>query len=272
MDHPSFHYWCRVATSEIRYKPDRKAVYLELLQHLLDRYDTFIDQGLDHKEATQMTMEVMGSPVIVAAQLGDVHRPFWGYMLRACRIILAVLVLLGGVTVSQYWMSREWIPVTHREFDVYSAESYGGDTGRTLHHISRPNASVSTEAGVFTVTDAVVFTEIYTPTGEYQGKLYLLLVQRTLRPALLEDPVLTFPITNYFTATDSTGRDYGATYDYSDGENDLISNDVRNGIFSRTSECWINDFDPDAQWVTLRYNRDGRDYTLYIDLNGGEVA
>lgn len=39
----------------------------------------------------------------------------------------------------------------------------------------------------------------------------------------------------------------------------------------RETILWITlgNFDPDVQWVELRYDRDGREMTLHIDLTGG---
>lgn len=35
-------------------------------------------------------------------------------------------------------------------------------------------------------------------------------------------------------------------------------------------DAWFANLDPEAQWVELRYDRDGRDVRLRIDLTGGE--
>jgi len=38
-------------------------------------------------------------------------------------------------------------------------------------------------------------------------------------------------------------------------------------------DLWLNNFSSqEAQWIELRYDRDGRDIRLRIDLNGGEGA
>jgi hypothetical protein len=44
---------------------------------------------------------------------------------------------------------------------------------------------------------------------------------------------------------------------------------VLSGIFRQTHECWINDFPADAKWVEFCYERDGRSFSLRIDLTGG---
>ena len=267
MDHPSFHYWCRVATSEIRYKPDRKAVYLELLQHLLDRYDTFIDQGLDHKEATQKTMEAMGSPAKVAAQLGDVHRPFWGYMLRAFRSAFLVLLCMCLIAGWSYCKRVELTTDLRWNFDVFSSDSYGGETGRTLLHLSQPNSSFSADGSTFVLTDAAVYTTVSNTTGEEKTWLDILLRRSSLLPwQEYTQDLMEYPLTSYFVAKDDQGNVYP-----------LIANGsrqtavVQSGIFSCVYECWIADFPSDAQWVNICYERDGRQYALHIDLTGGDT-
>ena len=42
-----FRVWCENAVSGIRFAPDRKVVYGELLDHLYDHYDDLVSQGVD---------------------------------------------------------------------------------------------------------------------------------------------------------------------------------------------------------------------------------
>ena len=268
----NFRAWCQKATSLIKFSPDRRAVEAELRQHLDDRYETLLEKGLSPEEASAKTLEAMGDPWDIAPQLAAIHRPFWGYFLRTCRIILIILLVLGTIPIFQFFSSREYIADSHREFNPYAAESYGGDTGRILLHMSQPDVSCSSDGNTFTVTDAVVFTETAPATGEPQTRFYFLIEHSSLLPALEHDDYeLWLPVTNWFSATDSLGRHYDAAFRRGDGIGYIGSDSIRNGLFSRTIECWINDFQStDAEWIDICYEREGRSFTLHIDLSGGD--
>ena len=77
-----------------------------------------------------------------------------------------------------------------------------------------------------------------------------------------------------FWAVDSLGNVYSSfkndAYSY---QRSVSGNLERTGYFSCTMDLWLNNFiSQDAQWIELRYDRDGRDIRLRIDLNGGEGA
>ena len=55
-----FDWWCKTAVDQIRYGPDRKAVYDELYAHLEDRYDAELDRWETAEEAMEATLKAMG--------------------------------------------------------------------------------------------------------------------------------------------------------------------------------------------------------------------
>ena len=88
--------WCQVATHTILYHPDRKAVCTELRQHVDERCDSFLEKGMEEKEAVAKTLEVMGNPYELAVILGKIHRPYWGFaysISKALAIGLAIFAL-----------------------------------------------------------------------------------------------------------------------------------------------------------------------------------
>lgn len=270
----NFRAWCQKATSLIKFSPDRRVVEAELRQHLDDRYESLLEKGLSQEEASAKTLDAMGDPLDIAPQLAAIHRPFWGYCLRVCRIALVILLALGIIPIFQCFSALEYTAESHREFDVYSAESYGGDTGRTLLHLSHPEASFSSDGNTFTVTDAVVFTETSAATGQTGTRFYFLIEHSSLLPSFEHnDYQLWQPVTNWFSATDSLGRHYDGAFRRGDGISTIFSRSIRDGLFSRTIECEIFDFQSaDAEWIDICYERDGRSFTLHIELSGGDGA
>lgn len=277
MDRKEFNFrvWCNTATRMIRYGPDRKAVAKELLTHLEDAYDSQISKGMTPEEAEQKALASMGSATEIAPQLAAIHSPFWGYVLQAAQILLVVLLVLSLIPIWKYasnlnLQDRPGFP----DFDVYSSEAYGGDTGRTLLHLSQPDLSFRSDAGTFTATDAALFTAS-NASGETSTRLYILIRQRDFLPCTEHKEYYTgsFPVTGHFFARDSLGNVYPGIWDQQNSEDPiLLTCSVQSGIFSCTHQFWINDFPADAQWVDICYERDGRSYALRIDLTGGDQA
>ena len=75
-----------------------------------------------------------------------------------------------------------------------------------------------------------------------------------------------------FWAVDSLGNTYcsykNGAYSY---QRSVSGNLERTGYFRYTMDLWLTNFcSQDAQWIELRYDRDGRDIRLRIELNGGD--
>lgn len=270
-----FDVWCHNATSLIGYPPDRKAVYQELMAHLEDHKAMLMEQGLDDKTSTAKALEAMGETSAIAYYLARLHRPFWGYCLRVCKIALVIFVCLSSVLFSLYRSKLEFEKPQFKDFAVYEEASYGGDTGRTLLHLSKPNGSFSTDGSKFTLTDAAVFTEYSKPHDAVVTRLYVQIRQTSWLPwKELEQFHDFFPVTGAFHAVDSLGNFYPCYFDNEDYFTpQLYAMGSQTGIFSYTHECWINDFQgAEADWVDICYTRDGRSYSLRIYLTGGDGA
>lgn len=265
----NFDLWCRTATGAIRYGPDRKAVYMELYNHLLDAYDTHLERGLTEDEAEAKALEGMGRAEEIRPQLAAIHKPFWGYVIQVSQITLVILLVLSLLPIWKYFTGlRLQDKPNNRDFELYIAESYGGDTGRTLHHLSQPHVSFRSDGNTFTVTDAVLFTE-YSPNLEADvTRLYLLVDQFSLLPATEHSQYngVSGFYSNicYFFLRDNQGTVYPLR---SGSSRTTVT--VLSGVFRQTHECWINDFPADAKWVEFCYERDGRSFSLRIDLTGG---
>jgi len=87
-----FHNWCTRAVRGIKYKPDREAVWNELFNHLQDRQEDFMAQGLSENDARIKAMDAMGDPDEIAPLLAKIHRPFWGYAYSISKWILVLIL------------------------------------------------------------------------------------------------------------------------------------------------------------------------------------
>ncbi len=260
--------WCEIATCRISFGPDRRKVADELMGHLEDRRDALMAQGMDERTATDQALESMGDAKEIAPQLGALHKPFWGYVLRISKILLIILLCLSLNPIRKYVKNLDLDNnVSYRDFAVFDPASYGGDTGRTLHHLSQPELSFSTDGSHFTLTDACVFSN----NSSDFTQLYIRIQQTTLLPQTEHKEYFTyFRITSFFTARDSLGNEYPCYWDGTGGENPyLLSGGAQTGLFTYTHECWINNFPAEAEWVDICYERDGRSFSLRVYLTGG---
>ncbi len=97
-----FDRWCSAAVGRIRFVPDRWEVYEELYAHMEDQYEELTAAGLSEDEAVKEVTASMGDPEETARQLERIHRPFWGYALRAARWCLLIAAVLALLTVPGY--------------------------------------------------------------------------------------------------------------------------------------------------------------------------
>lgn len=264
--------WCLRATSLIRYGPDRKMVSKELMDHLEDHRSALMEKGMTQEEASEKALEAMGSADEIAPQLAAVHRPFWGYFLRASKIAVVVLLCLCIIPVWRYFknLNLQDTPSLWK-YDIYSEESYGGDTGRTLLHLSQPNLSFSCDGHDFTITDACVMSE----DSEYYGpnftQLYIRMEQTSLLPWKQQNEFFRhFSVSAWFCARDSLGNEYPGFFDQVQADTKHVNTTgVQSGIFKYTHILWINEFPAEAEWVDICYERDGREIVVRVQLTGG---
>ena len=267
--------WCEKATCRISFGPDRKKVINELMGHLADRRDALMAQGMDEREATEKALEAMGDAEEIAPQLGAIHRPFWGYALRVSKILLMIVLVISLLPIWNYFtkICNFSHPIVFYPFYVFHQASYGEDTGRILHHLSEPNVSFTSDGYHFTVTDAAMFTSYSESQEEANTQLYFLIDQRSSLPWTETEGYYNThafsSVCNQFTARDSLGNHYYSyTIRYPEDPALQVVN-CQTGLFTGTYMCWINDFPKDAQWIEICYERDGRSFSLHIDLTGG---
>lgn len=241
--------WCCHAVAQIRFKPDREAVFRELKDHLEDHYDDLLAQGHSPEQARKLAMEAMGNPETIAPQLGEIHRPWLGYLYRVVKWITIPLFAWAVFLLVTHFGSHFHALVSTATYDSLRAEGEGG-------YYCQPNVTDSSDGYRFTVTEAAVNAEGDT--------LYLEL--QSVRWFWLREPA----ILNHFYAVDSLGNVYASRFDAQ--YEDIPKVSWGGGYYSQgftSDHLEITHFDSRTQWVELRYDRDGRDIVLRIDLTGG---
>lgn len=246
----NFDLWCRTATGAIRYGPDRKAVYMELYNHLLDAYDTHLERGLTEDEAERKALDAMGSAQEIAPQLGAIHKPWLGYLFSTVRAIAVTAVACAIFLL----VVNVWSLV----FNIISANRFDWlpNNFASVDYFCRPNVTDSSDGRFFQVTEAGYRSE--------HSEFYMEI--RSIYWPNLEN----WGVFENFWAVDSFGNYYASIQQAAYQDIPCI-----HPLGWSTSTCiahyhfLISNFDCDAQWVELHYDQDGRDVVLRIDLTGG---
>jgi hypothetical protein len=270
----AFDQWCQVAVSKIRYKPDRVAIYNELYTHLEDLYYAATDRGFTAKDAEAEALKAMGSPTELAPQFGAIHSPWLGYLLNLTRWLLYALCAAVLLQTIAFFRNDTPSPLqTPWYFENPGGEIENSWSGypiverRVLY--MEPEVSAHSDGFTFKTTRAaLVLTDSQTDLYTDYYTLYIQIeVSSLLQWAQLDD----IPA-DYFWAVDSLGNTYLSLNHVPDLSQPYVSGDlIRTDFFTQTMEMELNSFcSADAEWLELRYDRNGRDIRLRIDLTGGD--
>ena len=290
-----FFHWCDSAVSKIKIRKDREAVKYELYGHMEDRYDSFAELGLSEDEAAQKTIEVMGSAEELADQLEKIYNPFWLYMLWASRVALIVLLIIALPTVQKHWpknsTQQPTEPSAAYDHPFLSFDPYVDETCRTdtlfLKQIMcfEPETSGRIFPYPATISKAALWHNISYPqwSNDECEEFDSLYIQIELAPG----KTTVFPGVNDVYAVDSLGNYYYSTiesaisYYFATSGGHLphvytccaaykADRSARYHVHGSTYELVLSNFvSHDAEWIELRYDRDGKDYTMRINLPGG---
>ncbi len=234
-------YWLRDAVKYVKYPPDRRRVQEELYSHMIARNRDFLEAGYSEAEADRLSTEAMGDPEEVGQALAAVHKPFWGYFVRALRIVLVLSLLISATAVIKrgfqsgfhsialYGKFLEW----YRDTAEPVAQDAAAKCGDYRFRLRSAGLSQGVE---------------YLPEG-------LILELR----ASTWDPTLGTPRFYHDTLTveDSAGGKHPAYVQLS-----------RDLIFFSDLLVWATGFDPESEWAVLSYEVEGRSFRLPLRWKG----
>lgn len=89
--------WLSIATSGIRFGPDREAVRTELTEHMEDKAADLlrIFPGMTEEEAGERALAEMGDAWELKKELARVHRPWLGWLWRCTQVLVWGLLALS---------------------------------------------------------------------------------------------------------------------------------------------------------------------------------
>ena len=264
MQHVELTHWCIHAVQKIKYPPDREKVYLELRQHLDDRCEDFLAQGMDEDSAAKKACEVMGDPYEIADYLAAIHRPFWGYAYSITKLLciaLAVWTLLVIVLGALFSFSKHYRQPDYGHFDPYANTAL---SDRTNQLYLEPGSHFSDSFWHVTLEKASLWR---TTSGNFYFYFQL-----NVHDQLLSGRSPDF--LSFISARDNLGREYVCPNKRSVAENDrYVSLQIYNSSpFTHIVDAELGAFDPDGvKWLDVLYECDGKCHSLRIDLTGGDA-
>ncbi len=266
-----FERWCSAAVGRIRFKPDRQEVYEELYAHMEDQYEELIDVGLSEGEAEAEVAAAMGDPEETAYQLEKLHRPFWGYALRAARWCLFAAVLLAFLILPRYIWELDRNDLSAQDNAYFGEDREDEYCVDKLVWYAEPRVRARSDGYTFTVTRVSQRRRVMKDGGGFAGDSFYLQVE-VFSPWPWAE---TSWALREFTAVDSLGNVYGA-FNRTQGGNEtpiLSGNPTRTGLLTCAWTLWLYGYQSqEAEWIELRYQRSGRDVRLPIDLRDRKGA
>lgn len=260
------------AVSKIKYMPDRRAVYDELRQHVDDRCESFLEQGIPKEEAVDKTVTVMGDPKELAQQLAAIHRPFWGFAYSILK--WASILVLGAAFLIGLWNYLS--PYLRSSYySRYSSPSYSsgnpytgeGDafSGKTQAIYLEPEQSFSDSGYTVMLTDLTVWTA---PDWDFARCHFLVEIISAI--PWTDGPMFT----NTLRVRDSNGTEYLCYLDQSDFDkgDQLLLEKYHTGPLQWLCDMHFHIHGEPVTWIELYYDRDGREHAIRVDLTGGDCA
>lgn len=268
--------WCDDAVSYIRFPPDRPAVRQELFEHMEEKYDEYVQEGMLLADAERRVIKEMGDYRETGLLLQKIHKPYLGWIWRVTQWLFAIALILAFIGLGGWIDSlniSDSAPLMGLR-DPYETSSYVSESGNSRSErilYLEPNCSDSSDGYTFTVTKVAYWEGTYTDEvlGNRDTKgFYFLLEVTNPRPwaGYTDTP-------RFFHAIDSLGNHYYSCFeeDGSIDERQIRGNGSRTGLFTYTFHMWAENYcSQEAEWLELYYDRDGRDVRLRIDLTGGE--
>lgn len=246
--------WAGSAVKFIKFKDDRERVKHELMAHMSDARDAYIDAGFEPYEAESRAIEAMGDADEVAQRLSDIYRPFWGRLWKITRFfavwtVVYMIFLFFTAAEGNSWFydcDTYFEPLYENASDCIVADTGSRDKVHINGYtITLPRAVVLKDQGSMNIWFTIKLTNI--------------------------DPSLKRPnIIDEIYAVDDCGKRYSPRIMYRElDENDLAGNIVFVSPFKTYYEMWLTGVDERVNEITFCYDRFGQYFELKLPLRGG---
>ena len=268
--------WAQQAVSGIRFRPDREAVERELLEHMEDKQELLMRaRGLNEQEAGLEAVRQMGDAWQVSRELARIHRPWLGWLWRASRILLILLVAVSlfqwGPRMARSLQNQWEVWAVKKERDPLSPYEGGNAHFGDREQLWVRNGGEWIRAGdyLFRVDRSALWSGVQLDEGEFFS-LYC-----ELDVFGLPWQPFSYEAACHIRATDSTGRTYLSTYET---HRLRIPQGEQGAVLTQSGYTWqvganfiLSAVVPaQAEWLRLEFDRGGAAWSLTIPLTEGE--
>lgn len=91
--------WCDAVLENVRFTPDHRVIWWELMDHLEDNCADFQRIGLEREEAERRALATMGSAAEVGQAMDKAHKPWLGWLWRVSVWLMIVVMALTAWTL-----------------------------------------------------------------------------------------------------------------------------------------------------------------------------
>lgn len=81
--------------SYVKFPLDREEIRLELSDHIVDKIQYYVEQGLSYKEAEAKAIMDMGDPKDIGSQLNKEHNPIIGWLWVISKGLVSIFILIN---------------------------------------------------------------------------------------------------------------------------------------------------------------------------------
>lgn len=92
---PDWEEYLKQVLSHVKFKYDHNSIYFELRDHMEDRYENFLKEGMEAEQAKKAALTCMGDADAIGEELNKAHSPFLGWVWRSIRTVFIILVILN---------------------------------------------------------------------------------------------------------------------------------------------------------------------------------
>lgn len=242
--------WCDCAVTYIRLKADRQQVWDELYAHMEDMLEALVSSGMSQKDAETLTVRSMGDFNEVGRELARIHKPFWGYVLGAAKVLFILAAACAIFTALELLFSGGFVHPAGADPYPWSAVTEG---------VIYPKCQETADGYSITIPRAV---------RTVNGTTYFTVNFKCLLPWAPAPDLSGFFIVDsggnrYYDRASPDAAGEGRRFDFTSPPNSF------EGFLTHSYECSISGLDG-ADWFELRYSRACRDLRLRVELGGDE--
>lgn len=222
--------------SYIKFPLDRQDIRLELEDHILDKIDYYIDQGLAFKEAEEKAIEDMGSPEEIGIELNREHSPILGWLWVISKGLVSLFIIINVLMVGPLFF--------YSTFSIFGHNPIKDIPKEDIVYRLDIDERVQIDDRVINFTNVIYDKNgtIHIIYNHYDKKIW--------RKG--------WSLGHIGTITDEKGNKYFSGSGYS-----------RGGIVSKGRES-LRDFSKDAKSLIIEYDSYNRYYKVEIPLKSGD--